>query len=183
MEQAVEYRRGDGAIVVENGGPLLEGFVGGLGDGAAFIPLADDLEEQIGSLLVNGQVAHLVQNQQRRAKVFSEGVFEAAVFLGGLKVIDDFDGTGEQNGVTLQAGGVAQGGGQMGFADAHVAQEDDIGLVSQELQAKEVLDGQTVDFLGPDPVELFEGFEDREAGAFDSCLTVGRLRFRFARQA
>ncbi len=58
----------------------------------------------------------------------------------------------------------------MGFADAYVTEEDDIGLVGQELQVEEVLDRQAVDLLGLGPVELFECFEDREAGAFDPCL-------------
>ncbi len=76
---------------------MFEGFVGGQSEGAAFVTLADDLEEQIGSLLVNGQVADLVQDQQRWTKIFSKGAFEGAIFLGGLEVIDDLDGTGEKD--------------------------------------------------------------------------------------
>jgi hypothetical protein len=46
----------------------------------------------------------------------------------------------------------------MGFAQSDVAQENDIGFLSHEVQATEVLDLQTINFLGPVPAELFEGF-------------------------
>ena len=51
----------------------------------------------------------------------------------------------------------------MRFAQSHVAQQHDIGRLGEELQAKEVLDGQSVEFLGPIPLELFERFQNREA--------------------
>src|SRR5713101_3125751 len=54
VKEAVQNGRGDGAVVVENRGPLFKGFVGGQDDGAAFISLADSLEEQIGAVLVDG---------------------------------------------------------------------------------------------------------------------------------
>jgi hypothetical protein len=40
VEETVEDRRGDGAVIVENGGPLLERFVGGQHDGTAFVAAA-----------------------------------------------------------------------------------------------------------------------------------------------
>ncbi len=63
VEEAVEDGGGDGAVVVEDGGPLLEGLVGGEDDGAAFVALADDLEEEVGAVLVDGQIANLVEDQ------------------------------------------------------------------------------------------------------------------------
>ena len=54
---------GDSAIAVEDGSPLFEGFVGGQDDRTAFVALADDLEEQVGSALVDGKIANLVEEQ------------------------------------------------------------------------------------------------------------------------
>ena len=54
MEESVKDGGGDGAVVVEDGGPLFEGFVGGEDDGTAFVALADDLEEEVGPMLVDG---------------------------------------------------------------------------------------------------------------------------------
>ena len=52
VEETVEYGGGDSTITVEDGSPLFEGFVGGKYDRTAFVALADDLEEQVGSALV-----------------------------------------------------------------------------------------------------------------------------------
>jgi biotin synthase-related radical SAM superfamily protein len=41
---------------VEEERPLFEGFVGGEEDGAAFVTGADDLEEEIGTALIDGEV-------------------------------------------------------------------------------------------------------------------------------
>ena len=58
----------------------------------------------------------------------------------------------------------------MRFPEADGTEEDDVTLVGQELQAEEVLDLEAVDFLGPIPVELFEGFQHREAGGLHAQL-------------
>jgi hypothetical protein len=42
-----------------------------------------------------------------------------------------------------------------------------LAFCSRNWRRKEVLDLEPVDFLGPVPAELFEGFDDREAGGFD----------------
>ena len=58
----------------------------------------------------------------------------------------------------------------MRFADAHAAQEHDVGFVGDELQPKEVLDLQAVDLFGMIPLELFEGLEDQNAGLAEAAL-------------
>ena len=63
VEQTVEHGGGDRAIAVEDGSPLFEGFVRGKYDRTAFVALADDLEEQVGSALVDGKIANLVEEQ------------------------------------------------------------------------------------------------------------------------
>jgi hypothetical protein len=56
------------------------------------------------------------------------------------------------------------------FADTNGTQENDVALLSQKLQAEEVLDLETIDFLGPVPAELFKGFQYGETGGFDTQL-------------
>ena len=60
MKKAIEDGGGNGAIAVEDSRPLFEGFVGGDDDRTAFVSLADDLEKQVGSAPIYGQVADLV---------------------------------------------------------------------------------------------------------------------------
>jgi hypothetical protein len=59
MKKAIEDGGSNGAITVEDSGPLFEGFVRGDDDGTAFVSLADDLEKQVGSALIYRQVADL----------------------------------------------------------------------------------------------------------------------------
>ena len=54
MEQAVEQRGSQGAVVVEDLGPVLVGAIGGDDGGAALVAPAEDLEERIGAELVDG---------------------------------------------------------------------------------------------------------------------------------
>ena len=72
MQQPIENCRGQGAVVVEDRGPLLEGAVRGNDQRPLFIAEADHLEEQIGTHLVDREIAELVQDQQRGFRVFFE---------------------------------------------------------------------------------------------------------------
>ena len=65
MKKSIEDGGGNSAIAVEDSRPLFEGFVGGKDDGAAFVTLANDLEEKVGSALVNGEVTDLVEHENR----------------------------------------------------------------------------------------------------------------------
>ena len=61
VEQPIQDGGGDGAVIVEDGWPEFEGFVGGEDDRATFIALADDLEEEVGAVLVDRKIADLIQ--------------------------------------------------------------------------------------------------------------------------
>jgi len=178
VEQAVKYGGGDGGVAVEDGGPLLEGFVGGQDDGATFVAGADDLEEQVGSALVDRQVADFVEDEQRGVGVFSQLGFEGALGLGGLQGVDDVDGVGEEYAHALLTSGVAKRGGEVGFAQTDGAEQDEVGMIFNELEAEEVLDLEAVDLFGPVPAEGVEGFDDGEAGALDASGdgAIGPLR-------
>ena len=56
----------------------------------------------------------------------------------------------------------------MGFTDADHAEEDDVGMIVNELEAEEILDLEAIAFLGPVPAEGIEGFDDREARGLDA---------------
>jgi hypothetical protein len=53
----------------EDGPPLFEGQVGGDDRGAVLVAAADDVEEDVGGAAVAGQVAELVEDQERWAGV------------------------------------------------------------------------------------------------------------------
>ena len=62
MEEAVEQGGGERSVVVEDLGPFLEHAVGGDEGGAALVALADDLEQEIGAILVDGEIAELIED-------------------------------------------------------------------------------------------------------------------------
>jgi hypothetical protein len=167
VEEAVEDGAGDGAVVVEDACPLLEGLVGGDDEGTALVALADDLDEEVDPVLVDGEVADLNQ-EHLGSEVLAELALEQAVLLGGGQIVDDTDGVGEEDGVPLLAGGVAQSGGEMSLADARRPEKDDVGLLDDEAETEEVLNLEAVDLPGPVPLELLQGVEDGEAGRLDA---------------
>lgn len=113
VEEAVQNGGSDGAVVVEDAGPLLEGFVGGQDNGTAFVTLADYLEKEIGAVLIYRKISDLVQNQYFGAQIFSEFDFKGVLFLGGAEMIDGINCIGKEDGVGFLTGGIAEGRGQV----------------------------------------------------------------------
>ena len=170
MQKPVQHGAGQRAVVVEDFGPVFIGLVGGQQDGALLIALADDLKEQVGADLVDGQIAYFIDGQDSGLEVTLEFGFEPANDLGGGKRVDDVHGGGEQHRVSAQTGFMGQGHDQVCFPEADSAHEDDVGFVFGEGQAKEVLHLGAIDFLGPVPVELVQRFEAGETGGGHAAL-------------
>ena len=70
MQETIQHRRSDGAVVIENRGPVFEWFVGRQDNGSALVTLADDLEQQIGAPLVNRQVTDFIESAAAAADTF-----------------------------------------------------------------------------------------------------------------
>src|SRR6266446_5022312 len=175
VQHAIEDGGGQGAIVVEDLRPVFVGAVGGDHHRGALVALADDLEQQICAVLVDGKVTELIDNQYGGLQVTLELAFEAAGGLGCRKSVDDVDGRGEQHRVSIQAGGTAQSNRQMRLAEADVADQDDVGLGCDEGQTEQVLDLRAVDLFGPAPLEVIKGFEHGEARVPDASLDAAVL--------
>ena len=58
--------------VGESVAPFGEGCVGGAGDGGAFFPGGDDLEQQLGAAGIEGEVADLIEAEQVEPGVAAE---------------------------------------------------------------------------------------------------------------
>jgi hypothetical protein len=142
--------------------------------------VADDLEESVGALLVDGEVSELVNDEDARLQIFFHFAFEATGGLCGGQGVDDIDRAGEEHGVAVWAGGVSEGDAEVRFAETDVADEDDVGIFFDECQTEEILNLQAVDFLRPGPVEPLKGLEAREVSCLDPVLdrlsqSVGHL--------
>src|SRR5262245_11443778 len=98
MDDAVDQSRGAGGIR-EDAGPVLEGEIGGEHEALLFIPSTDDLKEQVGVSLVEGEIAYLVEDQEADLRVALEAVLEGASgFLSG-EVEQELSGGGKEHGV------------------------------------------------------------------------------------
>ena len=67
----------------------------------------------------------------------------------------------------MLARGIAECGGQVGFAEANQTQENNVGFLFDKTKPEEILDLESIDFFGPVPTEAFQGFDDWKTGGFD----------------
>jgi len=77
--------------------------------------LAYDLEQQVGTVLVDRKVAELVDDQQPRLQVAADLALQPAGRLRRGQGVDDVDRGGEEYGVASDAGGVAESQGDVRF--------------------------------------------------------------------
>jgi hypothetical protein len=86
---------------------------------------------------------------------------------GGLisEGIEHFRGGEETDGGSGEDGLVGEIAGDERLADAVGSDEDDIGHRVEPVEAEKVFDLGAVDFLGPAPVEISQGFEGADACA------------------
>ena len=177
MNEAINGSRGKGIIVIENRSPVSESPVGGHYDGATFIPVGDDLEEEFCPLLVHGKVAKFVNDEEAgRSKGF-HGLEERLIGQRSGQVIDQIHGGGKEGFDSLEAGLIAQGQSQMSFSGSRGTHEDGIMFLFDEMEVKEVHDLGFMNGFGEREVEGIDGFDDREVSlgeaGFDSSLFPG----------
>ena len=168
VEQAVEDGGSQRCIVVEDCGPFSIDAIGRDDGRAALVSLADDLEQQVGTGFVDGEISELVEYQDAGFDIAVETLLESAGGLGGGQGVDHVDGAGEQHRVAFFAGAQAQGDGQVRLAKSDAAYQHDVAGLFDELQAEQVHHLLPIDLFGPGPVEPIEGLFDGEAGEADA---------------
>lgn len=122
MQQAVQDGRRQGAVVVKNLRPVLEGAVRGDQRRALLIAQADDLKEQVGAGLVNGEVAEFIEDEQGGLGVFFELGLEPSGPFGLVERVNDINGAGKEHRMALETSRIAKRRGQMRFSKSHVSQ-------------------------------------------------------------
>ncbi len=169
VEKAVENGRGGGRVVEELA-PFFDGPVGGHQGGAVFVSAQDDLQEDFSGFGRQGFEAHVINDQQ----VGFEVAGQAAVQFGGrglgLEFADQVKDGPIQCHKTGFNGVLADGLGQMVFAQTRRPNEQDVPSLANELAA-----GQFINLLAFDrgvktPIEVLQGFGVAEAGQFAASL-------------
>src|SRR5579862_3338249 len=124
VEEAVEESGGHSGVAGKDLGPVFEGDVGGDEDRAGLVAFADDLEEEFGSAFVQGEIAKLVDCQERWGEIALHFAVELSSGLGGAEAVDDVDCRGKEDALSLEAGGVADGDREVCFSDPRRACKD-----------------------------------------------------------
>ena len=123
--ETIQQRAGE-PFRAEHVGPLVEGQVGGDQDGAPFVALAEDLEEQFRAGGGPGHEAQLVDDEQAEAGQLPLEVEQSAVVPGLHEFVNQGRGGGEAHRHSPLASGQTQAEGDVGLAGAAVADGDDI---------------------------------------------------------
>ena len=97
FSQAVEDRRSDGCVVGEGCSPVLVGAIRREDCACAFMPLGDDLKEQVGASPFDWQVSQFVADQDVGRDEAFQGGLQASGGGRGLKGVDHVDGQSEED--------------------------------------------------------------------------------------
>ena len=81
VDDAVDHRGGDD-LVAEDAGPGAERQVGRQDQGGVLVPGGDELEEEVGGVLLEGQVADLIDDDQPAAPQSGELLWESSSAVG-----------------------------------------------------------------------------------------------------
>lgn len=125
VDEAVDHGGGDD-VVGEGFAPAAEGQVAGDDDGALFVAGRDELEEQVGCVGVEGQVADLVDDDQAVPLDLLEFGVELPCLMGGLESADSGAGGVEQDAVAVLRGLDPQADREVGLADAGRPEQDHV---------------------------------------------------------
>ena len=120
------------------------------------------MEEQVRNVLLERQVADLVDDDQPVAPQSGELLRESSGAVGVGGAGDPLGRGREQDPVAMVGCGDAQAGGQVGLAGAGWAEEDDVVAGGDEVQGAQAGDDVALEAAGVLEVEVLQGFAGRE---------------------
>jgi hypothetical protein len=174
LEDPVDDGLGE-VFVVKDSSPCAEGFVGGEDHGAsAAMTLVDHVEEHVRRVGTVGQIAHLVDDEDRRMGVGREGLGEAPLTEGGRELVDELGGRGEESIEAVLDGPVGDGDGEVCLAASRLAQEDEAASFGDEVGGESGAEERQPHGGLEGEVEVVDGLEEGEAGpsreSTETCL-------------
>ena len=117
MGQSIQQGRGH-TFALEDLAPLAERQVAGEQETGPFIPIREDLEQQLGAGAAEREVSQFITDQQIHPIELSQEAVQLILLLGFLQAGDQRGGGVEPDPPTGPTGGQAQGNRQVCFADS-----------------------------------------------------------------
>lgn len=158
MKDAVKNGACESTVIIEHFGPVDEGDVAGEDNAAGLISGADDLKEEIGFQLSDGQITNFIDAEDVRTGIGFERADDVAGRLCGDEAVDHVCGRIEKDGVSFFACVKSQSAHEVGFPHAGDPEESDIASFSGEIKVEDEAYEFLVDFGRMGPVERGEGF-------------------------
>ena len=150
----------------------------------SLVASGDELEEQVGRLGFERDIADFVDDQQRVAAQADQLGLQPPGVVGLGEAGDPFGGGGEQDPVPGLAGADGQADGQVGLAGAGRAEEHDVVAGGGEVEGAQVGDHLAFEAAGMVEVELLQRLAGGEPGGADAAFAaVGLAGGDFALQA
>ena len=168
-------------------GPLLKRKVGCDQRGVAFIALAEDLEEQLGSGLRQRHETQFIDDQQFVASQLLLQTHQMLLVSGLDQFTDQGRGGGEAHAMAMQTGGQAEGQRDVRFAGATVAQDQRIFPAGEKLRSRQLQPHGFVQGRDGEEVEAIQTLDDWELRLPDApfggaAVAVQQLQFRELQQ-
>ena len=168
MDQAVQNGvsdRGIGNDLV----PLVDGKLAGHEGGSLAVAVVEDLQQVAIRFAGDARNAQIIDDQQGGTRHLLEQGQEAAVGLGGLQCTEELGRVIVEGPVSIPAGLVAQGAGQVGFADASRAGDEAVALFLDPLGSAELLDLRSLEAAWVTIINVLQTGRD-----FELCLLEAR---------
>ena len=136
VDEAVEDGVGEGRIV-ELGVPEFERQLAGDDEAAALVAVFEEFEQQ--GLMDGGErdEAEVIEDEQVDAALGFEPMAEAALGVDGGEFVGEARQAQVADGLLLVDGGLGEGAGEIAFADAGGAEQQEVVVLAQPVEAEQ----------------------------------------------
>ena len=167
MQEAVQDRGGHD-IISEDLAPLLEGLVRCNDDGALLVALGDELEEELGCLASEREIAEFIDDEEVGTAQLIEESRQAARDLGSRQLGGELLGGVEQHPFACLGRLQTQGDRQVGLAHTGCADQEDVLGSRKKLQCCQFADQFLIDLGLKAEVKFFQALDLRESCQLDA---------------
>jgi len=171
VEESVEDGGGDDGVA-EDVSPVAVALVARQEDASFLVARADELEEDGRALVVEWQVAHLVDDEDFGGEIDAESSVESLLAGGVAEVLDEVVG-GDEVGAEAGVNGLdGEGDGKVRLADAGRSEEYHVLGLVDEAEGTELGDLAGIDGGLEVEVELVESLAGGESGHVEAGLEI-----------